>query len=393
VISGVVGEADVVSAWRTGARTLAVAPGAVITVLAREAAARLGVTLHIGPLEEPARAATDGATAARRLLYRRHPGWVAPQPLRGMTPTRFGRVAIVGAGGVGSNTAHLAASSGIADEITIIDLVPGLAESVALDLMHASGITTSTTRVRGGTGIELVAGADVVVITAGRPRSPGMSRKDLVEVNGRVIRAISEQIAAHAPEAIVLVVTNPLDEMTEAALVATGFPRERVLGMAGTLDSSRFRYHLAMAAGVSPADVSAFTLGSHGAEMVPITSKATIAGTLIRTVLDEAAIARAVRDTIDGGAAVVSLRRTGSATIAPAHAILEVLDGIRGARAGPIPVSARLEGEYGIEGVVVGVPAILGRSGLIEVVELDLAPEESTALRAAAEAVRDRLDV
>jgi malate dehydrogenase len=220
-----------------------------------------------------------------------------------------------------------------------------------------------------------------------------MSRKDLVEVNGRVIRAISEQIAAHAPEAIVLVVTNPLDEMTEAALLATGFPRERVLGMAGTLDSSRFRYHLAMAAGVSPADVSAFTLGSHGAEMVPITSKATIAGTSIRTVLDEAAIARAVRDTIDGGAAVVSLRRTGSATIAPAHAILEVLDGIRGARAGPIPVSVRLEGEYGIEGVVVGVPAILGRSGLIEVVELDLAPEELTALRAAAEAVRDRLDV
>jgi malate dehydrogenase len=353
----------------------------------------LGVALRVGPLEEPARAATDGATAARRLLYRRHPGWVAPQPLRGRTPIRFGRVAIVGAGGVGANTAHLASGSDIADEINLIDLAPGLAESVALDLMHASGITNSTSRVKGGTGMELVAGADVVVITAGRPRSPGMSRKDLVEVNGRVVRAISEQIAAHAPDAIVLVVTNPLDEMTDTALVATGFPRQRVLGMAGTLDSSRFRYYLAVAARVTPADVSAFTLGSHGAEMVPITSLATIAGKPIRTVLDEATIARAVRDTIDGGAAIVSLRRTGSATIAPAHAILEVLDGIRGALAGPIHVSVRLESEYGIEGVVIGVPAVLGRSGVIEIVELALTQAELTALRASAEAVRDRRNV
>lgn len=393
MISGVVGEADVMSAWRTGARTLAIAPGAVVTVLAREAAERLGVSLRVGPLEEPARAATDGATAARRLLYRRHPGWVAPQPLRGRAPIRFGRLAIVGAGGVGTNTAHLASSSEIADEINLIDLVPGLAESVALDLMHASGITNSTSRVKGGTGMELVAGADIVVITAGRPRSPGMSRKDLVDVNGRVIRAIAEQVGAHAPDATVLVVTNPLDEMTDATLVATGFPRQRVLGMAGTLDSSRFRHYLAEAAGVSPGDVSAFTLGSHGAEMVPITSLATIAGKPIGKVLDQATIARAVQATIEGGAAVVSLRRTGSATIAPAHAILEVLDGIRGALAGPIPVSVRLEGEYGIEGVVVGVPAVLGRSGVIDVVELDLTQEELGSLQASAEAVRDRLNV
>jgi malate dehydrogenase len=393
VISGVVGEADVISAWRAGARTVAIAPGAVVTVLAREAAERLGVALQVGPMEQPARAKPDGATITRRLLYRRHPGWVAPEPLRGRAPVRLPRLAIVGAGGVGANTAHLAAVAGVADAINLIDLVPGLAESVALDLMHASGITNSDSRVSGGTGIDLLAGADVVVITAGRPRSPGMSRKDLVEVNGRVIRTISEQVAAHAPDAIVLVVTNPLDEMTEAALVTTGFPRQRVLGMAGTLDSSRFRYQLAMAAGVKPADVSAFTLGSHGEEMVPVTSQATVAGKPVETVLDPAAIARAVKDTIAGGAAVVALRRTGSATIAPAHAILEVLDAIRGARAGPIPVSVRLEGEYGIDGVVVGVPVVLGRSGVIEVVELTLSQEELAGLRRSAQAVRNRVSV
>lgn len=391
--SGVIGEEDVVSVWQGGARLLAVDPAAVITVSAREAAERLGVELRIGPLEQPARAATDGATAARRLLYRRRPGWVAPRAPRGLTPRRLGRIAIVGAGGVGSNTAQLAATGDMAAEVALIDLVPGLAESVALDLMHASGITRSTTRVIGGTGLELVADAEVVVITAGRPRSPGMGRSDLIEVNGRVVRAVTEQVGAHAPDAVVVVVTNPLDEMTMAAQVATGFPRQRVLGMAGTLDSSRFRHYLAAAAGVAPADVSAFTLGSHGTEMVPITSNATISGRPLTMVLDRAAIDRAVADTIDGGAAVVALRRTGSATIAPAHAIVEVLDGIRGASAGAIPVSIALDGEYGIEGVVVGVPCLLGLAGVIEVVEMDLAPDELAGLRAAAESVRKRSGV
>jgi malate dehydrogenase len=287
----------------------------------------------------------------------------------------------------------LAATADIAAEVALIDLVPGLAESVALDLMHASGITRSPTKVIGGTGLEMVAGADVVVITAGRPRGAGMSRRDLTDVNGRVVRAIAEQVAAHAPDAVVVVVTNPLDEMTLAAQVATGFHRQRVLGMAGTLDSSRFRHQLAAAAGVTPADVIAFTLGSHGKEMVPITSTATISGRPLATVLDRVAIDRAVTETINGGAAVVALRRTGSATIAPAHAIIEVLDGIRGATAGPIPVSVLLDGEYGIEGVVVGVPCLLGRRGVIEVVELDLAPDELARLRAAADSVRDRSGV
>lgn len=393
MISGVVGEEHVVSAWRGGSATLAVAPGAVVTASAREAAERLSVELRTGPLEQPAVPATDGAIAMRRLLYRRSPGWVASQPIRGLNPSRFDRLVVVGAGGVGTNTAHLAVTSDMAAEVVLVDVVPGLAESVALDLMHASGITGSTTRVSGGTGLDLVAGADVVVVTAGRPRSPGMSRSDLIELNGRVVRAVAEQIAEHAAEAIVIVVTNPLDEMTMQARVASGFSRRRVLGMAGTLDSSRFRHHLAAAAGVGPADVDAFTLGSHGAEMVPIASTATIAGKPLAAVLDGAAIDRAVADTVNGGEAVVALRRTGSATIAPAHAVVEVLDAIRGARAGAVPVSVLLDGEYGIEGVVLGVPAVLGRSGVLEIVELDLAPSELEGLRRAAHAVASRSGV
>lgn len=391
--SGVVGEVDVVSAWQKGARVMAVDAAALVTVSAREAAARLGVELKTGVVDLPARPAVDGATATRRLLYRRHPGWVAPQPVGGPAPARWRRLAVVGAGGVGATTAHLLATADGAEEIVLIDLVPGLAESVALDLMHATGITRSTCRVTGGTGLELLAGSDVVVIAAGRPRGPGMSRADLVEVNGRVLRNVGEQIAEHAPDAVVVVVTNPLDEMTMAVLESTGFPRSRIVGMAGTLDSSRFRHHLAVAAGVDPADVSAFALGSHGAEMVPVTSSATISGRPLSKVLDAQTIERAVSSTVDGGAAVVELRRTGSANIAPAHAIVEVLDAMRGSRSGPIPVSIRLEGEYGIDGVVVGVPVLLGRHGVAEVVELELAAEELAGLRAAAEAVRRRLDV
>lgn len=393
MMAGVVGEADVLSAWRGGNRVLALSPSAIVTVSAREAAARLGLELRFGPLEQPAVPRTDGATAARRLLYRRHPGWTAPEGRRGLAPVRLGRIAVIGAGGVGAATAHLATGAEMADEVVLIDLVPGLAEAIALDLMHASGITRSTTRVTGGTGLELVAGADVVVMAAGRPRGPGMSRRELIEVNGRVVRSVAEQVAAHAPEAVMVVVTNPLDEMTAAALEASGFPPTRVLGMAGTLDSSRFRHNLARSAGVAPADVSAFTLGSHGDEMVPVVSSATITGRPLESMLSPAQIARAVADTVAGGAAVVALRRTGSATVAPAHAVIEVLEHLRGAATGPVPVSVMLAGEYGIEGVVVGVPALLGVSGVLEVVELPLSSSELESLRAAAEAVRLRLDV
>jgi malate dehydrogenase len=300
-------------------------------------------------------------------------------------------VGFVGAGGVGANTAHLAALSDLAEELVLVDVVPDIAASIALDLEHAAGITRAACRARGGTSLELLAGCDAVVVTAGRPRTPGMDRAALMEVNGAVVRQAAEGIANHCPEAVVIVVTNPLDEMTHEMWSASGLPAERVLGMAGTLDSSRFRGEIARMADVSPRDVHAITLGSHGAEMVPIVSTATVRGRPLTDVLTDAQIRTCVRSTVEGGAAVVRLRRTGSATLAPAHATVEVLDALRGARAGAVPVAAMLRGEYGLHDVFLGVPAVLGPKGVIEIVELPLADEERQALQHAGEAITARL--
>ena len=274
----------------------------------------------------------------------------------------------------------------------MIDIVPGSAAATALDLEHASGITRSTSRVIGGTELAMVADADVVVVSAGRPRSPGMSRSELVGINGRVVRSVAEAVAAHAPAAVVVVITNPLDEMTMEFYTETGFERERVIGMAGTLDSARFRRALSAAADVPVADIVAFTLGSHGAEMVPITSQATIRGRPLSAYLTPEQIEGCVATTVGGGGDVVALRRTGSATIAPAYATYEVLDALRGGRPDALPVSVVLKGEYGIADVVVGVPARLGRSGVVEVLELPLTDDELAALRQAAAAVAGRLE-
>jgi malate dehydrogenase len=389
--AGVVGEQDVIEVWRQGRRRIHVLETTLVTHQARDAAGRLGVTIVPGPPEQAFVAAPDGSTAVRRVLYRSNPRWVPSRPAAGVDPVSFGRLVVVGAGGVGANTAHLAANASMATEIVLVDVVPGVAEATALDLEHASGVTGSTSRVSGGTDLSLAEGSDVVVITAGRPRTPGMSRSDLATVNGRVVRQVAEAVRDHAPGAVVVVVTNPLDEMTMEVHRATGFPPERVLGMAGTLDSSRFRRSLARAAGVDPRDVDALALGSHGDEMVPVTSLARIKGRPIGEVLSAERIDACVRETVAGGSQVVALRRTGSATMAPAHATVEVLDALRGARAGAVPVSVMLGGEYGIDGIVVGVPCRLGPRGVVEIVELPLADDELTALRRAAGAVAARV--
>ncbi|MCA0906111.1 malate dehydrogenase [Ruegeria marisrubri] len=386
----VIGSDAVEDARRRGRIVFEVLPGDIVTALARETAERVGIALVDGPLERPKPPRTDGAVSMRRVLYRRSPKWVAPSRAP-RKARRLGKLALIGAGGVGGNVAHLAAMADMADEIALIDITPGLAASTALDLNHTSGITGARARCVGGEAMDLVAGADVVVVTAGRARRPGMTRADLIDVNARVIRQSAEAIRSAAPKAVVIVVTNPLDEMTVEMLRATGFPREQVLGMAGTLDSSRFRNALAMAAGVTPADVEAFTLGSHGDEMAPIPSRARIKGRPLDVFLTREQIEACVQDAITGGGQVVALRKSGSATIAPAHASIELIDHIRGARTGPVPVSVMLHGEYGIDGVVLGVPAHLGAGGLVEVEEVRLTAEENAALQNAAEAIRVRL--
>ncbi|MDQ6730621.1 MAG: malate dehydrogenase [Actinomycetota bacterium] len=388
----VVGEEHVREAFRRGERKLAVSNEDIATPQALDAAERLGVQIVRGPLEKPAPMGADPGRAIRRSLYRRGARWVAPDTPRGLTPTRFARLGFIGVGGLGATTAHLAAISGMADEICLMDIVPGRAASIALDIEHASGITGSPTRARGGTTLDLVSACDAIVITAGRPRTPGMDRTALCELNGPVVRGAAEAIAQYAPDAVTIVVTDPLDEMTYELWRTTGQPAERVIGMAATLDSSRWRNAIAAAAGVPPRDVQAITLGSHGEELVPVVSAATVRGRSLIDVLPQDRIESCVRETVGGGAAVVGLRRTGSATIAPAHATIELLEAIRGAQAGWVPVSAYVQGEYGVEDLFIGVPAVLGRSGVLEIVELKLSEPERSALAAAAAAIRGRLD-
>lgn len=386
----VIGAEHVNAVFRSHRQVLEIMAGDIVTDLARETAQRLGIRLVQGPVERPQPPRVDGGQVMMRNLYRRSPRWVSPRGTE-LPSRRFGRIGLVGAGGVGANIAHLVANADLADAVGLCDLVPGLAASVAMDLNHASGITGTRCVASGGQEPSLLKDAEVVIVTAGRPRTPGMSRADLIDANARVIRSSAESIKTYAPDAIVIVVTNPLDEMTFEMLQSTGFPRERVIGMAGTLDSSRFRHSLARAAGVPAVDVEAMTLGSHGDEMAAIVSRARIQGRPVRDFLTTVEIQACIKDAVTGGGQVVSLRKTGSATLAPAHASIELLQHIRGARRGSVPASIMLDGEYGVSGVVLGVPCHLGTAGVVSIDEIRLSDDEHQQLREAADAIRTRL--
>ena len=300
------------------------------------------------------------------------------------------RVTVVGAGKYGSTTVQRLAEKGICDEVVMTDIIEGLPQGLALDMNQSRPIEGFETRVVGSNGYEETAGSDVVVITAGVPRKPGMSRMDLLETNAKIVGDVTRKVADASPDAVLIVVSNPLDEMTALAAEVAGFPRERVMGQAGMLDTARFKHFLAEELGTSPSRVEAMTLGSHGDTMVPVPSMVKVDGKPLTEVADAATIERLVQRTRDGGAEVVALLKSGSAYYAPSSAAAAMVEAVLGDTGEVMPVCAWVTGQYGIDGVYLGVPARLGRAGVTEVVELPLTDGELADLREAAEAVRSK---
>jgi malate dehydrogenase len=299
------------------------------------------------------------------------------------------RVTIVGSGFVGQTTAMRVVEKGLA-EVVLIDIVEGLPQGLALDIRESSPIEGFEPTVTGTNDYADTAGSNVVVITAGFPRQPGMSRMDLLGKNAAVVRDVVENVVPGSPDAVIVVVTNPLDEMTFLASDVSGFPKRRVVGMAGVLDSARLRYFIAEELGVSPSAVEAMTLGSHGESMVPLPRHATVNGKPLTELVDEPTLERLYQRTRDAGAEIVSLLKKGSAYYAPSAAITMMVGAIAGVEHDVLPACAWCEGEYGIRDVYVGVPVRLSPSGVQEIVELDLNQDEVGALRSAAEGIREK---
>ena len=307
---------------------------------------------------------------------------------------RKGKVTVVGAGFYGSTTAQRLAEYDIFEDVVLTDIVEGKPEGLALDMNQSRPIEGFETRVTGqttgssGEGYEAIGGSDIVIITAGLPRKPGMSRMDLIETNAKIVRNVTENVAKYAPEAVLIVVSNPLDEMTALAAKVSGFPAERVIGQAGMLDTARFTNFVAEKAGVPVGSVRTLTLGSHGDTMVPVPSACTVDGKPLTDVLSARDIDELVERTRNGGAEVVALLKTGSAYYAPSAAAARMARAVAEDSGSVMPVCAWVDGQYGISGVYLGVEAEIGTGGAKRVVERDLTESELSGLRAAAEAVR-----
>ena len=305
-----------------------------------------------------------------------------------------GKVTVVGAGFYGSTTALRLAEYDVFDTVVLTDIVEGKPEGLALDMNQSRSIEGFETKIVGatttaeGAGYEATANSDVVVITAGLPRKPGMSRMDLIGVNAGIVRGVAENIAKHSPKAVIIVVSNPLDEMTALAQIATGFPKNRVMGQAGMLDTARFTNFVAEKLRVKVGSVKTLTLGSHGDTMVPVPSRCTVDGKPLSELLSPAEIADLVDRTRNGGAEVVALLKTGSAYYAPSAAAARMAKAVIEDSGAVMPVCAWVDGEYGISGVYLGVEAEIGRTGIKKVVEGSLTDSEVAALKEAAEAVR-----
>jgi malate dehydrogenase len=298
------------------------------------------------------------------------------------------KVTVVGGGNVGATTAQRLAERDYAD-VVLVDIVDGMPQGKALDLNQSGPVVGYEPNIVGTNGYEETSGSDIVVITSGFPRQPGMSRDDLLAKNKEIVGGVATEVKERSPDAIVIVVTNPLDAMCHVAYDTTRFPRERVFGMAGILDSARFRTFLAWELGVSVRDVTGFVLGGHGDTMVPVVSYTNVAGVPVRQKISDDRLEEIVQRTRDGGAEVVKLLQKGSAFYAPAAAVAEMVDAIVFDQKRVLPCAALCQGEFGIEGLFVGVPVRLGADGIEEIVEIDLEDDERAELRKSASAVEE----
>ena len=302
------------------------------------------------------------------------------------------KITVVGAGNVGATLVQRLAERDYAD-VVMVDIVEGLPQGKALDLRESGPIVGYDSYITGTNGYEETAGSDIAVITSGLPRKPGMSRDDLIQTNMKIVREVTAQLVKHSPNAILIVVSNPLDAMAHVALKTSGFPRERVIGMAGVLDTARFRSFIAEELKVSVRDVQAYVLGGHGDTMVPLVAYTSVAGVPVSKLIEPARLEEIVQRARDGGAEVVALLKTGSAFYAPSAAVAEMVDSIVLDKKRILPCAAQLRGEYGYHGLFIGVPCKLGAAGLEEVIEIELTADESAALARSAEAVRELVGV
>ncbi len=298
------------------------------------------------------------------------------------------KITIVGAGNVGATTAHWAVAKELGD-VVLIDIIEGLPQGKALDLAESAPLEGFDCRLVGTNDYADTANSDVVVVTAGIARRPGMSRDDLLQTNAKIVSTVVSQVVRYSPNAYMIVVSNPLDAMVHVAKQVSGWPKQRVMGMAGVLDSARFRYFIAQELGVSVEDVHGFVLGGHGDTMVPVPRYATVNGISITQLLSAEQIARLVQRTRDGGAEIVNYLKQGSAFYAPGAAIVQMVEAIVKDKKRVLPATAYLEGEYGLHDIYVGVPILLGAAGVEKVIEVELTTEEQAALKRSAAAVEE----
>lgn len=301
------------------------------------------------------------------------------------------KITVVGAGNVGATAAQRLAERDYAD-IVLVDIVDGIPQGKALDLNQCGPIVGYEPNMVGTTGYEETAGSDIVVITSGFPRQPGMSRDDLLAKNKEIVGGVTKQVAERSPDAIIIVVANPLDAMCHVAYEASGFPRQRVIGMAGVLDSARFRTFLSWELGASARDVTGFVLGGHGDTMVPVVSYTNVAGIPVSQKIDAGRLEEIVQRTRDGGAEIVGFLKKGSAYYAPSAATVEMVDSIVFDQKRILPCAALCDGEYGIKDLFVGVPVKLGEKGIEEIIEIELTDDEKAALGKSADAVQELVE-